>query len=210
MDPMTQHSANVIPASRFCPRSASRASGGCSPRGRSWSAAARWGPCRRHCLSAPASAKSCSSTAITWKRATCSASGCRGSDVERAMPKAAARGGAPAQSEFIVPNSHAEVKDMTPQNAAALLTPADAILDGADNLRPAICSTTWPSRQKRLDLRSGRRHARFADAGRAGGNGLPVVHLPASSALAATDVRNVRGAQRPQLRRSLRCRSAKR
>ncbi len=53
-------------------------------------------------------------------------------DVERAMPKAAA-----AAERLRKANSscriHAEVKDMTPQNAAALLTPADAILDGADN-----------------------------------------------------------------------------
>ena len=117
-------------------------------------------------------------------------------DVERAMPKAAA-----AAERLRKANSscriHAEVKDMTPQNAAALLTPADAILDGADNFAARYLLNDVAVKTKTPWIYGAcRRHARFADAGRAGGNGLPVMHLPASSALAATDVRNVRGAQR--------------
>lgn len=53
-------------------------------------------------------------------------------DVERAMPKAAA-----AAERLRKANAscqiHAEIKDMTPQNAESLLTPADVILDGTDN-----------------------------------------------------------------------------
>lgn len=54
------------------------------------------------------------------------------SDVERVIPKAVA-----AAERLQKANSscriHAKVKDLTPQNAEALLTPADVILDGVDN-----------------------------------------------------------------------------